>query len=110
MARLIVAIVAALALWLMWASRPAGLRNDGAPEAGSESGMRWACQEFIRRSQIETVDAYWGDISTWTLVDGGDGVISVGARYSVAAATRYTTCVLRREGGVIRIVRLTRLQ
>lgn len=91
------------------------VRRSDAPSNASvppdpHAGVRGACKLFIEQRQLETAQANWGDISTWHVVDNADGSLSVGARYSVGAGTRFTTCVMRREGSSFRLEKLSRLQ
>lgn len=76
----------------------------------AHAGVRAACKLFIEQRQLETARANWGDISTWQVVDNADGSLSVGAKYSVGTGTRFTTCVMRREGSDFRLEQLSRLQ
>lgn len=83
----------------------------GAATAGNpHEGLREACKQFIEQRELETRDAVWGRYWDWTVVAGTGGEYSVGARYAVGNATRYTTCMVQREGASIKLIKLTRMQ
>lgn len=89
-----------------------------SPDSGAASsaprdpmaGARGACQILIQRKELEAKRADWGDMSAWSTTDNGDGTVSVGARYAVGDGTRYTVCVLRRDGADWQGLKLSRLQ
>lgn len=91
------------------------LLNDSTPDVAAappdpHAGMRGACKQFIERQQLEAANAVWGDWSNWTIVENGDGTATVGAKYAIGDRTRYSSCIIAREGDQLRLVKITRLQ
>lgn len=85
-------------------------RQSVAAEGDPYGGLRHACKQFIERRELETRDAVWGSYWEWTVVPHAGGEFTVGARYAVGSATRYTSCIVQREGASIKLIKLTRMQ
>ena len=78
-------------------------------------GFRGACMIAVKGSLHDPASAEFGDISRWTVIDNRDGTYSVGASFSAkngfnAVRQSYTTCIVRRNGGNIDILKLSRMQ
>lgn len=72
------------------------------------AGIREACRQFVeRRDLVRPIN--FGEYWNWTVIDNKDGTYSVGARYAAGQRNRYSTCVIRHDGGSFELVTLSRI-